>query len=66
MKIEVAERDLHSMREIIWEGRAYYSRIENPCTLNYERVQAGTKMIKRINAALKKAHGHDCCGDHYL
>ena len=71
MKIEVAKEDLQAIREILWEGRKYYARarlvrLVNPSLVIDGNVTVGTKMIKRINAALKKTHGHDCCGEHYL
>lgn len=67
MKIEISKNDLHTLRELLWEGRAFYARnlgiTVTPSTR--ECYDTGTKMIKKVNAALKKVHGHDCNGDDF-
>ena len=65
MKIEVAAKDLQALRDIVWQGRAYYGRRRRELDAS-PTMLAGTKMIKRLNAALKKQHGHDCNGEAYL
>jgi len=63
MKIDVAKDDLQILRDLVWEGRAHYlkSAVERK-----ETIEVATKHIKKINSALKKAHGHDCNGEHYV
>jgi len=61
MKIDIAKEDLQGIRELLWEGRSYYSRSGH----RDKMVALGTKIIKKINACLKKVHGHDCDGEHY-
>jgi hypothetical protein len=58
MKIEVSREELQSIREILWEGRAHYSRAHE----RKRMVKIGDKLIRKVNAV----HGHDCCGDRYL
>ena len=62
MKIEVSKEELQAIRDILWEGRAHYSRAHERTGM----VKIGDKLIRKVNAALKKVHGHDCCGDRYL
>ena len=63
MKIIVAKEDLKDLRDLLWEGRSHYSRA---FPVNKEKVAVATKHIKRVNAALKQIHGHDCNGDIYI
>ncbi len=71
MKLEIAKDELQEIRDIIWEGRAYYSKriandFEQEMVLSRNRIKIGTKLIKKLNAMLKKVHGHDCNGEAYF
>ncbi len=72
MKIEIAEEDLEVVRDIVWQGRAYYGKeaLKETSVAQWghskKKSEAGTKLLKRINQALKKVHGHDCNGEHYV
>jgi hypothetical protein len=68
MKIEIAKDDLQEIRDIVWEGRAYYGKraMKEKSVAHNKKSKAGTKLLKRINQALKKVHGHDCSGEHYV
>ena len=65
MTIDIAKEDLQGIRELLWEGRSHYGRSKTHCGRR-KMVALGTKMIKKINACLKKVHGHDCNGGNYI
>ena len=65
MNANISKHELQEIRDIIWQGRAYYSK----GVIGYDRnryVPIGTKLIKKINSMLKSVHGHDCNGQNYL
>ena len=71
MKIEISKKELQELRELLWEGRAYYAKntthkFKSISQHNINMVELGTKYIKKVNQALKKVHGHDCSGDRYI
>jgi len=72
MKINIAKNELQIIRDIIRSGRDAYRIKRKDVQFDYqykyhkEMFDCGTKLIKKINSALKKVCGHDCCGDGYL
>ena len=72
MEINVLKDDLQIIREIIYEGREKYNTRRKDVQFGYQykyqkkNFNIGTKLIVKINNALKKIYGHDCEGKDYL
>jgi hypothetical protein len=71
MKIEIAKEDLQKFRNIVWHGRSHFAKeslkdtsVSQMC-ISKQYNYMGTKLLKKLNQALKKVHGHDCCGELY-
>ena len=69
MRVEIAAEDLQYVRDALWDKRALAAKelLRNRHLTQPRKDKAvGTKLIKRMNSALKKVHGHNCGGDAYV
>lgn len=68
MNIDISKKELQDLRELLYEGRARYARtcFTDVGSTSSKMVELGTKYIRKVNNALKKVHGHDCCGNYYI
>jgi hypothetical protein len=65
VKIDVAKEDLFSLRYALKLSVERMEGCPNPSAWG-EMPKIARKAIRKLNAALKKVHGHDCHGDMYL
>ena len=65
MKIEISKDDLMDLRHLASRQVYTMEHCPNPAAWG-DIPKTGRKFIRKLNAALKKVHGHDCMGDTYL
>ena len=65
MKIVIADDDLFTIRQMLDEKASQIETSPNPSAGGGHDL-AARRVIKRINWALKKIHGHDCHGNFYM
>ena len=72
MKIDICKDELQEIRDIIHAGRDRHNLTRRDVKYDYQykhqtrMFSIGTKLIRKINLALTKVHGHDCSGQKYL
>ena len=65
MKIDIAQGDLQIIRDHV-NARIETIESREPSFKYYrDDIKVLRKLIRKLNAALKKVHGHDCGGDRY-
>lgn len=65
MKLAVSPKDLQSLRRLIANQVNTLVHLPNPAGVQRD-IEVGRKMVRKLNAALKRMHGHDCMGSYYL
>ena len=63
MKIDIAKDELQAIRDGI--NDSIYRLEHAPHPEVGSRPAIMRKFNRKLNAALKKAYGHDCCGNRY-
>ena len=65
MNLKVSKEELMSLRHVVSIQLGHMRHCPNPSAYG-DCIPVAEKFIRKLNAALKKTHGHDCMGDTYL
>lgn len=62
--LQIADKDLQNMRRLLETEAIRLATLPSPKESGaWTHLTLSIKLIRKINHALKRVHGHDCCGN---